>query len=532
MAAGGGAERRPARRRLGRSASARQVVARHRLVERDADARRRHAAQVEAARQRRRRSAPRRASPASMRDGVEEGLVPQREAGRAAPHRPAAAPAAFTRRAMRVSPSGPCQTAYMPAITASSTCAVQMLEVAFSRRICCSRVCSARRMAGLPAASTETPTSRPGISRLQRVLHRHVGRHAGRHSPSARRSAGCEPTTTSAPISPGGVSRQSDSGSAATMARPPAACTAAISGAQVAHLAGGAGILQQHARRASPRRPWPRSRPAARRRTAMPTGSARVAHHGAGSADAGRRRPRSVSDLRLVRGMRQRHRLGRRGRLVEQRGIGDRQAGQVGDHGLEVHQRLQPALRDLRLVGRVGGVPARVLQHVAQDHRRRVGAVVAQADQRLDVGAVRARPARAARRSPRPRSPAAAGPRGRLPRMAAGTVRAASSSRRRGADHAAAWRRSRPRAGRYGGGRTRRWSSSAVELASSSVASRVMRSPRRRRRRPRPSARRTRRRPSARCGRTSPRRSASLLTRAGFSARAALTSTTLPAIGA
>jgi len=33
----------------------------------------------------------------------------------------------------------------MLAITASSTCAVQMFDVAFSRRMCCSRVCSARR---------------------------------------------------------------------------------------------------------------------------------------------------------------------------------------------------------------------------------------------------------------------------------------------------------------------------------------------------------------------------------------------------
>jgi hypothetical protein len=31
----------------------------------------------------------------------------------------------------------------MLAITAGSTCAVQMLDVAFSRRMCCSRVCSA-----------------------------------------------------------------------------------------------------------------------------------------------------------------------------------------------------------------------------------------------------------------------------------------------------------------------------------------------------------------------------------------------------
>ena len=35
----------------------------------------------------------------------------------------------------------------MPAITASRTCAVQMLLVAFSRRMCCSRVCSAMRSA-------------------------------------------------------------------------------------------------------------------------------------------------------------------------------------------------------------------------------------------------------------------------------------------------------------------------------------------------------------------------------------------------
>src|SRR5438445_532835 len=46
---------------------------------------------------------------------------------------------------MRRRPSGPWYTAYMLAITASSTCAVQMLLVAFSRRMCCSRVCRAMR---------------------------------------------------------------------------------------------------------------------------------------------------------------------------------------------------------------------------------------------------------------------------------------------------------------------------------------------------------------------------------------------------
>ena len=76
-------------------------------------------------------------------------------------------------------------------------------------------------------------------------------------------------------------------------------------------------------------------------------------------------------------GVGQVHGLGHRGRLVEQRGVGERQAGQVRDHGLEVEQRLQPALRDLRLVRRVGGVPAGVLQDVAQDDAGRHAAVVA-----------------------------------------------------------------------------------------------------------------------------------------------------------
>src|SRR5438046_1232161 len=53
----------------------------------------------------------------------------------------------------------------MLAITARSTCAVQMLLVAFSRRMCCSPVCSAMRSAGRPAASGDTPMMRPGPSR-------------------------------------------------------------------------------------------------------------------------------------------------------------------------------------------------------------------------------------------------------------------------------------------------------------------------------------------------------------------------------
>ena len=49
-------------------------------------------------------------------------------------------------------------------------------------------------------------------------------------------------------------------------------------------------------------------------------------------------------------------------------------------HRLEVEERFEPALRDLRLVRRVRRVPARVLEHVAQDDARRDAVVVAEAD--------------------------------------------------------------------------------------------------------------------------------------------------------
>ena len=48
---------------------------------------------------------------------------------------------------------------------ASSAWAVQIFDVAFSRRMCCSRVASAIRYAFRPWASIETPMMRPGIWR-------------------------------------------------------------------------------------------------------------------------------------------------------------------------------------------------------------------------------------------------------------------------------------------------------------------------------------------------------------------------------
>ena len=74
------------------------------------------------------------------------------------------------------------------------------------------------------------------------------------------------------------------------------------------------------------------------------------------------------------------HGLRRRRGLVEQRGVGAGEAGEVHHHGLEVEQRFQSALRDFRLIGRIGGVPTWILQDVALDDGRRDRVVVAEAD--------------------------------------------------------------------------------------------------------------------------------------------------------
>src|SRR3546814_4879060 len=56
--------------------------------------------------------------------------------------------------------------------------------------------------------------------------------------------------------------------------------------------------------------------------------------------------------LRLRLTLAERHGFGGGGRLVEQRGIGDVEAGQVADHRLKVQERFEAALADLRLIGR------------------------------------------------------------------------------------------------------------------------------------------------------------------------------------
>ncbi len=79
------------------------------------------------------------------------------------------------------------------------------------------------------------------------------------------------------------------------------------------------------------------------------------------------------------------HCFGCRRRLVEQRGVRDVQAGQIANHGLVIEQGLQPPLADFRLIGRIGGVPGRILEDIALNDRRGDGPVVALTDQRHEL---------------------------------------------------------------------------------------------------------------------------------------------------
>lgn len=85
--------------------------------------------------------------------------------------------------------------------------------------------------------------------------------------------------------------------------------------------------------------------------------------------------------FRLGHALGQGHGFGGGGRFVQQRGVGQLQAGEVDGQLLEIEQGFEPALGDFRLVGCVGGVPTGVFQHVAQDHRGGQGAVITHADQ-------------------------------------------------------------------------------------------------------------------------------------------------------
>ena len=238
-----------------------------------------------------------------------------------------------------------------------------------------------QREAERGAARRRRPTRRrAGRAACARSASR-VARNAawGPPKPSGTPKRCAEPTTTSAPISPGGVSSTRASRSAATATSAPAAWTRSRDTARPSRTAPDEPGYWS----STPKQPVG-SHVGRRRRRRRPR--CRAARRGCArrrsSAGGSRRRRRTSSLGPSTQPAAHRHRLGRRGRLVEQRRVGEVHAGEVGDHRLEVQERLEPALGDLGLVRRVGRVPGRVLEHVAQDDRRRDRAGVAQADER------------------------------------------------------------------------------------------------------------------------------------------------------
>ena len=214
------------------------------------------------------------------------------------------------------------------------------------------------------------------------------------------------PTTTSAPISPGGVEqRRARAGRRRRTTSAPARVRARRSAAARSRTAPDGARVLQRARRSSRPRAGPSARSATT--TSMPSGSARVR-----TTSMRLRKHVGVDDEAVARAFdgRARHSViasAAAVRLVEQRRVGDRQAGEVGDHRLEVEQRLEPALARspagtacrrctrpgsrARCAGSTGGV---------------MRAVVAEADHRREhlVAAPRARAARPAPRSRAARS--------------------------------------------------------------------------------------------------------------------------------
>ena len=273
--------------------------------------------------------------------GVEERVVRDLDARRRAARRPAPRRSRWVRGRDRAQPVGAVVDGVhrrRPRPAAPARCRCWRSP---SRGGCAARGSAAP--AGTPGGRRrrrETPTSRPGRCRSRPARDGHVAgvraaeeqRHAEALGWSRRRRRRRARPATRAASARAGRRRPRP----ARRARAPASISRR--GSRI--RAGGARVLQQHAeqrRRRAARRRGRRRRP----RCPSPRRGCATTSMVCGSASAS---TTNGPVALLVRAAHQRHRLGGRGALVEQRRVGGRQAGQVGDHGLEVEQRLEPAL--------------------------------------------------------------------------------------------------------------------------------------------------------------------------------------------
>src|SRR5579862_7707780 len=136
----------------------------------------------------------------------------------------------WLRRASRLNPLSPSSARWIVKARQQRPEFVQILLVAFSRRMCCSRVDSVSTYPRLPSASTVSPESRPGIWRMNfsRVANRPTyGPPKFNPLPIDWPSA----ATISAPMAPGGSISPSETTSVTTAIRSaPLACAASATG--------------------------------------------------------------------------------------------------------------------------------------------------------------------------------------------------------------------------------------------------------------------------------------------------------------
>ena len=148
--------------------------------------------------------------------------------------------------------------------------------------------------------------------------------------------------------------------------------------AQIVHTAIDRRILHDHAEERSVRRP---ARHVAFHQFDAHRGRARLQHVDVLREEAFVDEELVVAHLAMRPCMiEHQHRLRGGRRFIQQRCVRDGQRRQIAHHRLEIQQRFQATLRDLRLVGRIGSVPTGVLQDVPHDRLGHDGAVVAQAD--------------------------------------------------------------------------------------------------------------------------------------------------------
>ena len=216
---------------------------------------------------------------------------------------------------------------------------------------------------------------------------RRRSRTTGRRSRAGCPAAGPRRRATSTPHSPGGRRTPSVIGSTAATESAPASCAAAASASRSSTAPRKFGFWTKTAAVSSS--------------SASASSAASVSPPSSPTSTTSAPKPRGVGRERLAavrvqaarddelaaslgRADRQVGGRGDRRRALVERGVGDRQRGELGDRGLELEHHLQAALGDLGLVRRVRGQELRALGDRVDDRRHVV--VVHPGAEEADLG--------------------------------------------------------------------------------------------------------------------------------------------------